>query len=122
MEMLELWVSKAMANGVLITGETLRQKWRSFADLAGVPDDKRLTLSEGWLSCFKNRTNLKQWKRHGKAGAAEPAVVEQERQRVQEIIKKRYGYQLKDIFNMDKMDFSTRMCHFLSFEFIHLYQ
>jgi hypothetical protein len=103
-EMLELWVSKAMTNGILLTGEVLRQKWRTFADLAGVPDDERLTLSEGWLSRFKGRTNLKQLKRHGEAGSAEPAVVERERLRIQELIE-RYGYQPKDIFNMDETGF-----------------
>ena len=49
-EMLDLWVSKAMANKLLLTGEVLRQKWRCFANLAGVPEDKWLQLSDGWLS------------------------------------------------------------------------
>jgi hypothetical protein len=103
-EMMDLWVSKAMTNGILVTGETLRQKWRSFADLAGVPDDEHLTLSEGWLSCFKKRTNLKQLKRHGEAGSAEPATVERERQRIRDLLGQ-YDYQPKDIFNMDETGF-----------------
>ena len=52
-EMLDLWVTKAMANNLLITGEVLCQKWKTFADLAGIPDDERLSLSEGWLSRYK---------------------------------------------------------------------
>lgn len=51
--MLDLWISKAMADNVLITGEVLRQKWKKFADLQGVPEDERLTLSEGWLTKLK---------------------------------------------------------------------
>ena len=43
--MLELWVAKAMADGV--TGEVLQQKWHKFADLKNIPQDERLTLSEG---------------------------------------------------------------------------
>jgi len=44
--MLELWVSKAMSDKLLLTGEVLRQKWKSFANLAGVPDDEHLRLSD----------------------------------------------------------------------------
>ncbi|KAF9228943.1 hypothetical protein BS17DRAFT_805636 [Gyrodon lividus] len=33
-EMLELWVSKAMADNLLLTGDILRQKWKDFANLA----------------------------------------------------------------------------------------
>jgi hypothetical protein len=46
-EMMELWVSKTMAESVLLTGEVLRQKWTKFADLAGVPQDECLNLSDG---------------------------------------------------------------------------
>ncbi|KIK81839.1 hypothetical protein PAXRUDRAFT_155153 [Paxillus rubicundulus Ve08.2h10] len=52
-EMLDLWVSKAMADNLLLTGEVLCQKWKIFADLVGVPDDECLKFSEGWLSRFK---------------------------------------------------------------------
>ena len=52
-EMLDLWISKAMADNVLITGEVLWQKWKKFADLCNIPDDEHLTLSEGWLTELK---------------------------------------------------------------------
>ena len=67
--MLDLWVTKAMANNLLITGEVLRQKWKTFADLAGILDDEHLSLSEGWLSRYKTRTGLKQLKQHREAGS-----------------------------------------------------
>ena len=92
-EMVELWVSKAMADNLLITGEVLRQKWSKFADLAGVPMDERLNLSEGWLARFKARNGLRQFKRHGEAASADPKVVEKEKQRIQGVIEK-YGYKL----------------------------
>jgi hypothetical protein len=100
-EMMELWVAKAMQARILLTGEVLRQKWKQFADLAGVLDDERLTLSEGWLTRLKERLGLKQMKRHGEGASADPEHVAQEKQRVQELIKK-YGYRLKDVFNMDE--------------------
>jgi Tc5 transposase DNA-binding domain len=52
-EMLELWIAKAMLDGVQLSGEILRQKWTRFADLVGVPMDERLVLSEGWLEALK---------------------------------------------------------------------
>jgi hypothetical protein len=71
-EMMDLWVSKAMADGILLTGEILRQKWNVFADLDGVPEDERLKLSHGWLAHFKERNSLREMKRHGEAGTAKP--------------------------------------------------
>ena len=99
--MMYLWVLKAMGDGILLTGEVLHQKWNQFADLVGVPEDERLNLSNGWLGCFKDRNGLKEMKRHGEAASANASTVEQERKRIQELIKK-YGYELHDIFNMDK--------------------
>ena len=78
-EMLDLWVSKAMANRTLLTGEVLRQKWNTFADLAGVLADERSKLSNGWLAQFKERNGLKEWKRHGEAGSSSAETVEEER-------------------------------------------
>jgi hypothetical protein len=53
--MLDLWVSKAMADRTLLTREVLRQKWNTFADLVGVLADERSKLSNGWLAQFKER-------------------------------------------------------------------
>ena len=54
MEMMYLWVLKAMGDGILLTGEILRQKWNAFANMVGIPDDDWLKLSNGWLKCFKD--------------------------------------------------------------------
>ncbi len=100
-EMMYLWVSKAMGDGILVTGEVLRQKWNAFADLVGILQEDRLKLSNGWLARFKERNGLKEMKRHGEAASANADTVETERKRIQELIKK-YGYRLRDIFNMDE--------------------
>ena len=39
-KMMYLWVSKAMDDGILLTGEVLRQKWQAFADLVGISEDE----------------------------------------------------------------------------------
>jgi len=100
-EMVELWVTKAMENNLLLTSEVLCQKWTKFADLAGVPDDEHLSLSEGWLARFKVWNGLKQFKCHGDAASADLETVKTERKCIQELIDK-YGYELRDIFNMDE--------------------
>ena len=100
-EMMDLWVSKAMADGVLLTGEVLRQKWSSFADLDGVPEDERLKLSNGWLARFKQRNGLREMKRYGEAGSAKPETVEYERRRIQDLIREA-GYEPRNIYNMDE--------------------
>ena len=100
-DMMDLWVLKAMGDGLLLTGEVLRQKWTQFADLVGVSADDRLELSNGWLEKFKKRNKLKEFKRHGEAASADPHAVDRERTRLRELLKK-YGYPLRDIFNMDE--------------------
>ena len=118
LEMMDLWVSKAMNDAILLTGEVLRQKWTTFAALVGVPEDERLKLSDGWLTHFKDRMGLKEMKRHGEAASSGAETVERERKRIQELIKE-YGYELCDIFNMDETGlfygyapcFSCSICH-----------
>lgn len=85
-EMMYLWVSKAMGDGILLTGEVLRQKWNAFADLSGIPQDERLKLSNGWLGRFKERNGLKEMKRHGEAASSSGETVEKERKRVQDLL------------------------------------
>jgi hypothetical protein len=98
-EMLELWVTKAMSDNIHVSGEILRQKWKHFADLVGVPDDERLVLSEGWLNALKKQYGLRGYKWHGKAGSANSEDIEHEHKRVYKLIRK-HGFRLKDIFNM----------------------
>ncbi|KAF5383069.1 hypothetical protein D9615_004968 [Tricholomella constricta] len=99
--MLELWVQKAMSDGLHVSGEILRQKWTWFADMKCIPKDERLELSDGWLAALKKRCGLRSLKRHGEAGSADPNEIEHERQRLRDLIAK-HKYQLNDIFNMDE--------------------
>jgi hypothetical protein len=69
--------------------------------MVGIPEEDRLTLSDGWLTRFKARHNLKEIKRHGDAGSAILSTVEDERKIMKEFIKKS-KYELRDIFNMDE--------------------
>ncbi|EDR00128.1 uncharacterized protein LACBIDRAFT_334411 [Laccaria bicolor S238N-H82] len=59
-----------MGDRILLTGEILQQKWNQFADLVGIAEEDRLSLSNGWLQHFKARNGLKEVKRHGEAVSA----------------------------------------------------
>ena len=78
-EMMDIWVSRALSDNVLLTGEVLRQKWTHFADLKGIPEDDRLKLSNGWLARYKVRKELKEYKRHGEAASVSLETAETER-------------------------------------------
>ena len=99
--MLDLWILKAMADNVLITGEVLQQKWKKFADLCGIPNDERLTLSEGWLTKLKLWNGLKGIKRYDEAASASTEIVAKEQEHLCELIVKG-GYEHRDIFNGDE--------------------
>jgi len=99
-EMLELWIAKAMSDGVQLNGEIIKQKWTCFADIVGVSEDEQVSMSGGWLDSVKKCCGLKGFKRHGEAGSANSEDVEHEHERIQKLIQ-HHGYRLKDIFNMD---------------------
>ena len=100
--MLDLWVLKVMADNILITGKVLRQKWKTFANLVGIPDDEHLSLSDGWLRQFKARNGLKEMKRHGEAASTASKTVEWKHLHIQKLIVEKNGYALHDIFNGDE--------------------
>ena len=101
---MDLWVSDAMLDNILLIGEVLCQKWIRFADLAGVLKDDRLNLSDGWLARFKARNGLKEFKRHGDAASASLEMAEREQQCIQVLVKE-YGIELRDLFNTDETGF-----------------
>ena len=76
--MMDIWVSRALSDNVLLTGKVLRQKWTHFADLKGILEDDRLKLSNGWLSRYKVRKDLKEYKHHGKATSVSLETAETE--------------------------------------------
>jgi len=100
-EMMDLWVEKATHDRVLLSGDVLRAKWVQFAELAGIPEDERLSLSNGWLDKFKASVGLKGIKQHGDAASANPESVEKERARLRKLLRT-LGYAPRDTWNMDE--------------------
>ena len=74
-EMLNAQIMMACKDGFLLTGDLIHKKWWSFADMHGVPQDKWLNLSEGWLSKYKSWMGLKGVKHHGEAASASTEAV-----------------------------------------------
>ncbi len=70
-------------------------------DRAGIPSDKQLSLSEGWLARLKDRHDLRSIKRHREAASVDAKTVAAEREHIHKIIKER-GFQPRDIYNMDE--------------------
>jgi hypothetical protein len=103
-EMMELWVTGACNEGVHLTGDILRTKWRQFEELAGVPEEDRLKCSNGWLEAIKKRLGLRNWKRHGESGSVDPEAVERDCSWIRKLIlvALKDGYSLSDIYNMDE--------------------
>ncbi len=83
---LQLWVTKALEDNVNLNGEVIRQKWCSFAKLAGVPEEDWLMLSDGWLTSFKSSMGLREFRKHGEAASADPSAVANERERVAKLL------------------------------------
>ncbi len=79
---LQLWVTKALEDNLCLNAEIIRQKWRSFTKLDGVPEEEWLLLSEGWLTSFKMSMGLKDFKRHGEAASVDPDAVAKEQEQV----------------------------------------
>lgn len=52
-EMMDLWVQRALNDGLGFGGNILCDKWNEFANLCQVPEDDCLGLSAGWLDHFK---------------------------------------------------------------------
>ena len=100
-EMLDLWVSQAVGRGVLLTDKILKQKRVQFTDLCKIPEDDCTKQSNGWVSKYKRRMNLKSYKRHGEGGSTDAAVIEEKHQHIQKLIEKS-GYVLRDILNMNE--------------------
>ena len=40
-EMLNIWVTMACEDGLLLTSDTIHQKWRQFANMSGIPQDEQ---------------------------------------------------------------------------------
>ena len=106
-EALTIWITQTLAANRVITGEIILSKANDYAKL--------LNGSEGWLTNFKRRHNLKQHNKHGKASSGpSEEELEEERKKLQEIIS---NYDIEDVLNCDETSEFIKIEH----EFIVIY-
>src|SRR6185312_7332244 len=96
-EALAIWITHALAANRIITGEIILSKADDFAKLLNI---ENFHGSDGWLTNFKKRHNLKQYNKHGEAqsGPSEEEL-EEERKKLRELIS---NYDIEDVFNCDE--------------------
>lgn len=95
-EALSLWVNNALSAEIIINGDILREKAKIFA--RGFEIDN-FVASTGWIDKFKQRCHLKEYVKWGEAKSAPLETLEEEREKLHEIIK---NYDLNDVFNCDE--------------------
>ncbi|KAG8734153.1 hypothetical protein FRC10_011930 [Ceratobasidium sp. 414] len=54
------WVRDRLGKGVRLTGELICEKGRWFCEELGIPDERRISFSSGWLDSFKERLGLRE--------------------------------------------------------------
>jgi transcriptional regulator with XRE-family HTH domain len=102
-EALSYWVSRATMVSQMITGIIIQQKAIQFANQLNMTD---FNASEGWLSNFKKRFHIKEYKHQGEAASAPLEDIPQFRAELREIIKE---YQPEDVYNADETGLYWRM-------------
>ena len=95
-ETLSLWITNALSANLIISGDILREKAKFFAQQFEIT---RFSASNGWVDKFKKRHNLKEYVKWGEANSAPLETLDEERNKLREIIK---NYNLNDVFNCDE--------------------
>jgi hypothetical protein len=93
---LAIWVEQSLNANIDLSGEILKEKGKVFAELLDKNDFK---ASDGWLTGFKERHNIKEYVKHGEAGSAPISELPSYREQIKNITSQ---YQLSDIFNADE--------------------
>ena len=102
------WEQRYKAGNNPLTGAILHEKaaqfWRSLPCYQDLP---LLKLSEGWITRFKNRHNIRQQSKHDEAGSADISEVTAEI--MAEIREASASYNPDDTYNMDETGYFWKM-------------
>ncbi|KAN0132299.1 hypothetical protein V8E53_009899 [Lactarius tabidus] len=101
---LYLWVLHMEEEKEMVNGPMLHVKRKRFEELLKVPEEEQLQ-GEGWIMPFCKAYKLKEYRRHGEAGSVDDQAAEQERKRVQELMKK---FAPQDRWNFDETSLFPR--------------
>ncbi|MEW8693664.1 MAG: hypothetical protein AB2535_21740 [Candidatus Thiodiazotropha endolucinida] len=98
-----LWFSDVRSKNAYVNDQMLVEKAKFFGDELKVDD---FQYSRGWLQKFKKRHNIASHVAHGEADSADPTVVSQGRQQLQEDLA---AYDPNNIYNMDETGLFYRL-------------
>ena len=96
-EGLWIWCLGAMNDGVIITDQILSEKANVFAEKLGIGNEE-FKKSSGWVTAFKNRHGIRQFKLHGEADSAPLDILPNARSDLQRLLAE---YDPNDVFNAD---------------------
>ena len=102
-EALALWIENALEAGLVISDDILSIKAMEFAFLC---NETKFKGSDGWVSNFKKRHNLRQYSIHGEAASAPLESLDVMRENLCQILK---DYNPEDIFNCDETGLFWKM-------------
>ncbi len=95
-EALYKWYMAACSKNIYLAGPQLIEKAKHIADVLGKPEFKG---SNGWLTKWKNRYNIKKVRICGESGDVRGETVQSWKERLPEILR---GYSKEDIWNIDE--------------------
>lgn len=102
-EALALWVEQALQAGLNLSDDILLTKAIEFAFLC---NEEKFKGSDGWITNFKKRHNLKQYNMHGEAASAPLQNLDAMRENLRQTLK---NYSPEDIFNCDETGLFWKM-------------
>lgn len=102
-EALALWVEHALEAGLNLSDDILLTKALEFAFLC---NEEKFKGSDGWITNFKKRHNLRQYNMHGEAASAPLQDLDAMRENLQQKLK---NYSPEDIFNCDETGLFWKM-------------
>ncbi|EJT98095.1 DDE-domain-containing protein, partial [Dacryopinax primogenitus] len=82
---LKEWVEQAQQKGIAINENILKIKARQFADMQGIPKEKFLLLSNGWVQGVKGWLGLRGVQLQGEAASADVEKADEEELRLRKI-------------------------------------
>ena len=89
------WIIEAHARNMVVTGDIIQQKAQDFGKILKVD----MSVSDGWLSRFKTRYNIKTRILHGEAASVNTESIGAAREELQKLTGK---FSLCDIYNADE--------------------
>jgi len=104
-EAMSFWIEQMTAKGVILTEVLIKEKAELFAKLLEIPKEE-LSFSNGWIFKLKSRNDLHTYRLHGEAGSVPIQILQNERQKLQEILSR---YDHDNIYNADETGLFFRM-------------